>query len=152
MEYRDLNGYPCRLFFEQGQSQFESKHVLVIAKWQGDWLLTKHRERGLEFPGGKAETGETLEQAAQRELYEETGAKAEQFEWLAEYTVHTDAPFCKTVYTAVITDIDDIVRMETEGPVFVPQLDMDERYSFLMRDMGMEELLKKVNQLEKWRN
>lgn len=152
MEYKDLNGYSCRLFFEQGQSQFESKHVLIIAKWQGDWLLTKHRERGLEFPGGKAEMGETLEQAAQRELYEETGAMGEQFEWLAEYTVHTDAPFCKTVYTAVITGIDDVVRMETDGPVFVPQLDMDERYSFLMRDKGMEELLKKVNRLEKWRN
>ncbi|MBT2582582.1 NUDIX domain-containing protein [Planococcus sp. ISL-109] len=152
MEYTDLNDCNCQLFFEQGQSQLTSRHVLVIAKWNGDWLLTKHRERGLEFPGGKAEPGESLEEAAKREVYEETGASAEQLEWIAEYTVNADTPFSKTVFAAVITGIDDIARMETEGAVLVPQLMIDKRYSFLMRDKGMEEIIKKVKRLEKWRH
>lgn len=53
MEYKDLNGCVCRLFFEKGQSQIESRHVLVIGKHNGKWLLTRHSVRGLEFPGVK---------------------------------------------------------------------------------------------------
>ena len=49
------------------------KHVWVICSYQNKWLLTKHKERGYEFPGGKVEPGETPEEAAIREVKEETG-------------------------------------------------------------------------------
>ncbi|MGM0897356.1 MAG: NUDIX domain-containing protein [Bacillota bacterium] len=150
MEYKDLNGCTCRLFFEKGHSQIESRHVLVIGKFSGNWLLTKHSVRGLEFPGGKAESGESLEAAAKREVYEETGAIVKELEWLAEYTVYTDKPFSKTVFTAKIEDMDEIEWMETEGPVLVPKLLIDENYSFLMRDLGMEAIIEKVKTFEKW--
>lgn len=150
MEYKDLNGCTCRLFFEKGHSQFGSGHVLVIGKIRGNWLLTKHSVRGLEFPGGKAESGESLEAAAKREVYEETGAIVKQLEWLAEYTVYTDIPFSKTVFVATIEAMDEIEWMETEGPVLVPNLLIDENYSFLMRDRGMEAIIEKVKTIEKW--
>lgn len=150
MEYKDLNGCTCRLFFEKGQSQIESRHVLVIGKYNGNWLLTRHSVRGLEFPGGKAESGESLEQAAKREVYEETGGIVNELEWLAEYTVYTDKPFSKTVFAATIEDMADVEWMETDGPVLVPELLANENYSFLMRDAGMEAIIEKVKTFEKW--
>ncbi len=150
MEYKDLNGCVCCLFFEKGQSQIDSRHVLVIGKHNGKWLLTRHSVRGLEFPGGKAEPGESLEQAAKREVYEETGASVNSLEWLAEYTVYTDKPFSKTVFTAVIEDMAEVEWMETDGPILVAELLIDENYSFLMRDAGMEAIIEKVKTIEKW--
>lgn len=52
------------------------KFAVVIAKYKGKWIYCKHRERlTYEIPGGHREKGETVEEAARRELYEETGAK-----------------------------------------------------------------------------
>ena len=52
------------------------KYVVIIARYQGHWLFVKHRERStMESPGGHREPGETIEQAARRKLYEETGAR-----------------------------------------------------------------------------
>lgn len=150
MEYKDLNGCTCRLFFEKGQSQIESRHVLVIGKYNGNWLLTSHSVRGLEFPGGKAEPDESLEQAAKREVFEETGASVNKLKWLAEYTVYTDKAFSKTVFTATIESLEKVAWMETDGPVLVPDLVIDENYSFLMRDEGMEAIIEKVKTVEKW--
>lgn len=150
MEYKDLNGCTCRLFFEEGQSQIESRHVLVIGKFKDNWLLTRHSVRGLEFPGGKAETGESLEQAAKREVFEETGAIVNKLNWIAEYAVYQDKAFSKTVFTATVESLEKVEWMETDGPVLVPELVVDENYSFLMRDVGMEAIMKKVKTVEKW--
>ncbi|TAA69797.1 RNA deprotection pyrophosphohydrolase [Planococcus salinarum] len=150
MEYRDLNGYHCRLSFEPDAFRLASRHVLVIAKYKGKWLLTKHGERGLEFPGGKVEPGESLQEAAKREVYEETGGTVEGLKWFAEYMVQSERPFCKTVFTAKVSDIRKTELMETEGAVLVDVLKPDDTYSFLMKDDGMKEIVKRVKLDEKW--
>ncbi|NLO86640.1 MAG: GNAT family N-acetyltransferase [Clostridiales bacterium] len=51
------------------------KFAVIIAKADGKWVFCQHRKRSTwECPGGHREEGETITEAAKRELYEETGA------------------------------------------------------------------------------
>ena len=150
MKYIDLNGIECELSFEKESFPAPCRHVLVICKFSGEWVLTKHKERGLEFPGGKAEPGESLQQAAIREVYEETGAVLAELEWFAEYRVNTDRPFCKTVFIGKAQRVEKISLMETDGIVLKGELEPDTSYSFLMKDNGMKAIIEKVEQLGKW--
>ncbi|RNF38282.1 NUDIX domain-containing protein [Planococcus salinus] len=152
MEYTDLNGFHCSLSFEPGRFSIPSKHVLVICRVNGNWLLTEHPLRGLEFPGGKMEQGERLLETATREVYEETGAIVTQLEWFAEYLVNAPQPFCKTVFTGKVEKIDEISPLETKGVRLVQSLELDGSYSFLMKDEGMKEIIKRVKQLGKWKD
>lgn len=150
MEYIDLNGIECELSFEKGSFPAPCRHVLAICKFGGQWVLTEHKQRGLEFPGGKAEPGESLQQAAIREVYEETGAVLAELEWFAEYRVNTEKPFCKTVFIGKAQRLEVIDLMETDGIVLADRLEPDDSYSFLMKDDGMKEIMKKVEHLGKW--
>lgn len=60
--------------YETGFLQ-QYKYVVVLARYGGRWIFCNHRAReSWEMPGGHIEPNETPEDAAGRELYEETGA------------------------------------------------------------------------------
>jgi 8-oxo-dGTP diphosphatase len=53
----------------------EYKYVVTFARYKNKWIICKHKDRSTwETSGGHIEKGETPEEAAKRELYEETGA------------------------------------------------------------------------------
>ena len=66
--------------------------AVIAAKYQGRWVLCKHKKRSTwEFPGGHREAGETIEAAAVRELYEETGAAEYRMVPVSVYSVTDQA-------------------------------------------------------------
>lgn len=80
------------------------KFAVIVAKSNGKWVFCKHKERDTyECPGGHREAGENIDDAARRELYEETGA--------IEYTIQ---PIC--VYS--VTAPDNFNGAETFGKLY----------------------------------
>lgn len=54
----------------------EFKYAIIVSFYRGKYVFVRHKDRNtLEIPGGHIEPGESAEQAARRELYEETGAE-----------------------------------------------------------------------------
>lgn len=64
----------------------EYKYVVTFAYYAGQWIFCNHKERSTwETSGGHIEAGESPEEAARRELYEETGALDFDIEPLCDY-------------------------------------------------------------------
>lgn len=118
----------------------EPKHVWIICRYKNKWLLTQHKERGLEFPGGKVEVGETAEQGAIREIHEETGGVVEHIDYIGQYYVAGKKEHViKNVYFAKIKKlVKQPMYYETEGPVLLKEIPKDVKYnklfSFIMKD------------------
>lgn len=149
----DNNGYKCELSFNQQDSfEIEPKHVLVFVLYNGKWLCTINKKRGIEFPGGKVEAGESLEEAAIREVYEETAVQISDLKWFAHYIVHETPAFCKAVFTGRVEKIDEFVEEhETLGMTWLTteELENHPSLSFYMKDDGMKKMLLEVKYHER---
>lgn len=63
-------------------------YSVIAAKFRNNWLFVRHKDRDTwEIPGGHIENFESPDQAAYRELVEETGAVRFTIECVATYSV-----------------------------------------------------------------
>ncbi len=64
------------------------KFAVIAARYGDGWIFCKHKQRTTwELPGGHREAGENIDDAARRELYEETGARAFDLQRISAYGV-----------------------------------------------------------------
>ncbi|WP_017726494.1 RNA deprotection pyrophosphohydrolase [Halalkalibacterium ligniniphilum] len=150
LSFKDLQGNTVRLAFEEMRFSLNPKHVWVICRYQNKWLVTNHRTRGLEFPGGKVEADESVTEAAYREVKEETGASVETLTFIGQYEVlFEQQSIVKNIYFASIKSLENQASyFETEGPMLLSELPTDirtdKRFSFIMKDDVLTYSLEKL--------
>lgn len=101
------------------------KFAVIIAKKDGKFIFCKHKERETyEIPGGHRETGESVFEAAKRELYEETGAVGYEIRPICVYSVLKDG--CDEsfgmLYFAEVKELEAELHSEIEKIVLMDAL------------------------------
>lgn len=148
--FRDFYNNKVQLSFQDHPFSKEPKHVLVICKHLEKWLLTKHKERGLEFPGGKVEPGESAHDAAVREVLEETGGVVTNLHYIGQYFVDGKKDYViKNLYFAEVKELkEQPTYFETDGPVLllkIPEnVNFNSSYSFIMKDRVVEHAMEYI--------
>ncbi|GAB4072744.1 nucleoside triphosphatase YtkD [Barrientosiimonas marina] len=138
--FKDYYRNEVTLSFADHPFSQSPKHVWVICHYHHKWLLTRHKERGLEFPGGKVEKDEAARDAAIREVKEETGGTVASIRYIGQYIVAGKTEtIVKNIYFADIGELaEQETYYETEGPFVLAHLPRnvksDKRYSFIMKD------------------
>ncbi|WP_416827775.1 RNA deprotection pyrophosphohydrolase [Ectobacillus polymachus] len=150
--FKDYYQNTVELSFDDCPFSQTPKHVWVICRYHDKWLLTQHLRRGYEFPGGKVEEGETPEEAAVREVLEETGGIVTHLDYIGQYKVSgKDKIIIKNIYFAIINKLVQHTHLdETNGPILLDEIPKfiknDRRYSFIMRD---DVLVRSLEQVQK---
>ncbi|SEQ86361.1 RNA deprotection pyrophosphohydrolase [Piscibacillus halophilus] len=150
--FKDYYNNTVKLVIGNETFSKQPKHVWVITRYKKQWLLTKHLDRGIEFPGGKVEDGEIAEEAAIREVKEETGGLISNLYFIGQY--HVDGKggeIIKNIYFGEVDVLEEEEHYyETEGPVLMKELPanlkQDHRFSFMMKDYVLKKSMQVIRE------
>lgn len=126
------------------------KFAVIISKADGKWVFCKHKERNTyEVPGGHREEGETILEAAKRELCEETGAVSYELKPVCVYSVtgknrvnQTGEESFGMLYFANIYEFEKELHSEMETVEFFEELPDEWTYP-LIQPLLIEEFLRR---------
>ncbi len=77
-----------RLIAPETVQELKLTYVVMGARYRNQWIFVRHRDRQTwEMPAGHIEPGESADQAAVRELYEEAGVVNSSMEAICDYSV-----------------------------------------------------------------
>ena len=139
-------------FYEKADDS-RLKFAVIITKHDGKWVFCKHRERETyEVPGGHREAGETIDETARRELYEETGATDFDLFPVCVYLVAAaydngkeEEETMGMLYTAEVREFETELHSEIEKILITEELPQDWTYPEiqprLIREMQRRENL-----------
>ncbi|MFA8299400.1 MAG: NUDIX domain-containing protein [Hyphomicrobiales bacterium] len=116
----DISFFPL----EEGVSE-PLKFVVLFARHKDGWVMVRHKDRATwEFPGGHIEKGETTDEAARRELYEETGAKEYSMKPICYYSVciNDTATSYGCLYLIDVESFDELPGFEIKERIVVDDL------------------------------
>ncbi|WP_404404464.1 RNA deprotection pyrophosphohydrolase [Jeotgalibacillus malaysiensis] len=138
-QFTDKNGYTVTYSYDDHPFSSSPAHVFILTRYNGQWVLTQHLKRGIEFPGGKVEKGESTVEAAGREVMEELGGKVGELIYIGQYKVDVEPEIIKSVYYTELSSLTPKPHYhETDGPVMVTGDILKERFkdefSFIMKD------------------
>lgn len=100
------------------------KFAVIVSRHNGKWIFCKHRQRKTyECPGGHREAKESIDEAAKRELWEETGATQYELHRIAVYSVQNgkEETF-GMLYFADVHKLGRLPSMEIEKIFFFDEL------------------------------
>ncbi|WP_340299170.1 RNA deprotection pyrophosphohydrolase [Staphylococcus coagulans] len=151
MKFTDSHHQTVVLEFKNHHDEQNGEHVLALPIYNQNLVLTRHKDRGIEFPGGKREINESSKEAVQRELYEETGSTIDTFYYIAQYEVQGQSHcFKKDVYVVFVDQIEDKTYYhETYGPILTKSLDtiQDDEKSYLLNDPAILACVERMKEL-----
>jgi len=111
--------------FPPGQIDESSlTYVVIGARYRGEWIFVRHTDRETwEMPAGHIEKGESAEQAAVRELFEEAGVVRSNIFHICDYSVtaHGKTEYGR-LYGATVEALDLQLEHEIEEICFSQKL------------------------------
>ena len=110
------------------------RFAVIISKSKGKWVFCQHKDREtFEIPGGHRELGETILEAAKRELMEETGATEFDIKPICVYSVKGK------------TRVNENIEDETFGMLFIADI-----FSFQALHSEIERILISEELADNW--